>query len=180
MIKIVRHAQSLANAGVRVENSVDVELSADGQAQAENLATQFDVAPDLIIVSDAMRTKLTAAPLLEKFPDTPVQIMPIYEFYFISGYRMRGTTPADRLALLQEYFEKNDPNYTDGETCESFDHFIARVKSVLDSLDRNKNILMISHGHFINGVRMVIENLPLTVHQFAEMQYVEHCEGVVL
>jgi broad specificity phosphatase PhoE len=179
MIEIVRHAQSLSNAGIQVHNTRTVGLSAEGKQQAELLAARFDSPPDYVIVSDAMRTKLTAAPLLKKFPNLMFCIMPVHEFYFIDNYRMRGKTPEERWALLDEYFAKNDPDYTEG-TGESFNHFIARVREFLDGLDRTKNILIISHGHFINGVKMVAHGLPLTVKQFATMQYVEHCEGIVL
>lgn len=178
MIHIVRHAQSIVNAGQRVENPLQAGLSELGKVQAQKLADSYEVAPDYIIVSDAARTKLTAEPLLKKFPNVMVCVMPVYEFYFISDYRIKGTTPEERWVLLNEYFEKNDPNYKDGENCESFNHFIDRVKEVLRSLDYSKNILMVSHGHFINGVRQVVENHPLTVNQFAKMQYVEHCEGI--
>jgi broad specificity phosphatase PhoE len=178
MLKIIRHAQSTANAGIPTNDITAVGLSELGKTQAQQFADDVHTAPDLIIVSDAARTQLTAAPLLEKFPNVPVQTMPVYEFYFISDYRLKGTTPQQRRIMLDDYFAKNYPGYTDGENCESFNHFIERVKAVLGGMDYTKNILMISHGHFINGVRQIIENLPLTVDEFAKLQYVEHCEGV--
>ena len=176
MINITRHAQSTVNAGQRVENPLMAGLSELGREQASGLADKYESPPDLIIVSDAPRTQLTALPLLEKFPNVPVKTMPVYEFYFICNYRIRSTTAEERKKMLDEYFAREDPNYIDGGNCESFDNFILRVKEVLGSLDHNKNILIISHGHFINGVKMVMESLPLTVRQFAEMQYVEHTE----
>ena len=173
---IARHAQSIVNAGRRVKDPFNAGLSELGKRQARDLAAQYDSGPDLIIVSEAPRTQLTARPLLEKFPNTQVQVMPVYEFYFINDYRIKSTTVEERKKMLDEYFAMNDPDYVDGGSCESFNHFIARVRKVIDSLDYSKNTLIISHGHFINGIRMVTEGLPLTVHQFAEMEYVEHAQ----
>ena len=180
MNKIIRHAQSTVNAGQRISDPREAVLSDLGRQQALKLTDDYTSAPDLVIVSDAPRTKLTVAPLLKKFPGVPVRTMPIYEFYFIADYRIKGTTPQERRALLDEYFRKNDPNYIDGKNCESFNAFIQRVIEVLDSLEHLENTLMVSHGHFINGVRQVVEGRPLTLDQFASMKYVDHCEGVVI
>jgi cytidyltransferase-like protein len=176
VIQIARHAQSVVNAGRRVRDNLNAGLSPLGKIQAVELADKFAAPPDLIIVSNALRTRLTVVPLLKKFPNIPVRVMPVQEFYFINGYRVKGTTVEERKKMLREYFKRDDANYVDGADSESFDHFIRRVKNFLSSLDRSKNTLVISHGHFINGVRIIVEKLPETVHQFAEMQYVEHAE----
>jgi len=176
MIHITRHAQSISNAGFRVESQHHAMLSELGIAQACELATQFCNPPDMIILSDTPRNVLTAAPLLEKFPNVPVEFWPVHEFYFINNDKMKNTIFEERKVLLDEYFARNDPDFTDGPECESFNQFIARVQNFIRRLDRSKNILIISHGHFINGVLMVTKGLPLTVQQFSKMQYIEHAE----
>lgn len=176
MIQLCRHAQSVSNAGARVENPKDAPLSDLGTAHAHELAARFDAAPDLIVVSDSLRTQLTVAPLMEKFPGTKMEIWPVHEFYFIRNYRIKNTTTDERRAMLMEYFAKNDPDFVDGPGCESFNQFVARIRDFLGRLDRSKNILVISHGHFVNGVKMLVNNIPPSVENFGKLEYVEHVE----
>ena len=70
-VYFIRHGESQSNAGEKTEHPQSVNLTARGITEAFNRAAGWDEKPDLIVTSAYTRTKQTAAPLIEKFPDTP-------------------------------------------------------------------------------------------------------------
>jgi len=176
MIHITRHAQSVSNAGLVVDVPSLAPLSIDGEQQARDLADAITDAPDLIVTSVTLRSVQTAAPLSEKFPTVPVEIWPVHEFYFIPSEKIVNTSFDERRQMLAEYFDRNDPDFVGGAGCESFNQFIARVREFLARLDHSKNIIIVSHGHFMRGLQLVQSGEAITVENFGKLGYIEHCE----
>lgn len=153
-IHLVRHAESTSNAGLPTQDAASIVLSDKGRLQAEHLATQVMDAPDLIVVSPYLRTRLTAAPLCEKFPQAPVEEWPVHEFTYLAPACYAGTTEAERAAPARAYWERLDPEYRDGGLGESFASLIRRVDALhqrLLDLPAPRGTLVFSHGLFIRA-----------------------------
>ena len=182
MIYLIRHAESIGNAGARTDKHSDVPLSELGRKQAEILAQKIDFCPDLIVVSPFLRTCQTAQPLLQKYPNAPVEIWPVQEFSFLDHNRCRNTTEDDRRPLRQAYYARNDFDYVDGEGAESFNQLLTRVDGMLVRLRKlaDKNVIVFTHGNFLRAVVMRTNKLPLTFETFLSLPIVENTAIVPL
>jgi len=72
-IWIIRHGQSQSNAGLATMGPHENALSELGDRQSRCIPTAVKQTPDLIVTSPYLRTQLTAQPLIEQFPHTPVE-----------------------------------------------------------------------------------------------------------
>ena len=86
-VYLIRHAESVSNAGERTASHGGAELSSEGRRQAEALTARIGFCPDLIVVSPFVRTRQTAEPLRQKYPDVPVEEWPVQEFSFLDADR---------------------------------------------------------------------------------------------
>ena len=112
---------------------------------------------DLIVVSPFVRTRQTAEPLRQKYPDVPVEEWPVQEFSFLDADRCADTTQEERRPLAEAYFARNDPDYVDGKDAESFNQLLARVDDMLTRLralpGENKTVVF-THGNFMRAARL--------------------------
>ena len=158
----IRHAESQSNADKSFKSddfaSATVPLSKHGIKQAEELADDFSVEPDLIVVSPYARAKQTAEPLIKKYPNVPVEEWPIQEFTYLSLDRCVGTTILERKPWVDEYWEKGDPFYSDGDGAESWDDFMGRAFGTVEMVKsrEEKFIVLFSHEFFIAAVRYIL------------------------
>jgi len=176
-----RHAQSLANAdkNYKADNfSVPlVPLSDLGLKQAEEVVSCFDSAPDLIITSSYIRTKQTADHLIKKYPNTPQEEWEdIREFTYLSLDRCFNTTFSEREPFKEEYWNRNDPNYNDGEGAESFSDFINRTRNAIEILKNRKEnfIVLFSHEFTILAVRYLLDKNPKDITSKEMREYREY------
>jgi probable phosphoglycerate mutase len=166
---LVRHAESYGNSGGQTATPQSIELTEAGKQQAEGLADEISNKPDLIITSPFIRTLQTAEPLLAKFPEAKHEQWPVYEFTYICPAKCHNTSMEDRMPLVMEYWDRNDPNYCDGDGAESFFSFINRVANFAKKLKNRPErfIVVFSHYQFIaaydwfNG----LEQSPITAEQ---------------
>ncbi len=170
MIYMIRHAESMSNAGARTSSHGGAVLSENGKKQALALAEKLNFRPDLIVVSPFVRTRQTAAPLLEKYPETPVEVWPVQEFSFLDADRCNNTTQEERLPWVEAYFARNDPDYVDERDAESFNQMLSRVDDMLARLRklRKRNVVVFSHGNFMRAVRLRLHNLPPELPVFVQ------------
>lgn len=156
---LIRHAQSLANMGQRTSDPQHNALTEEGAKQAQKLASSFLEKPELIVYSSYERTYLTAKPLILKYPDVPTeQWNNIHEFTYLNHDHCSNTTPQERLPLVISYWNKLDPNYSDGGNAESFSQMLVRIKTMLKNLkERKENFIVIfTHGQFIETTKIVL------------------------
>src|SRR5713226_5749395 len=66
---LIRHGESQSNAGLPTLSPVFPGLTKRGIVQAESIAQAFTRVPSLIITSRYKRTKQTALPTTERFPN---------------------------------------------------------------------------------------------------------------
>lgn len=114
--------------------------------------------PDLIVVSPFIRTRQTAQPLIDLYPEIPVEEWPVQEFTYLDFACCVGMTAEQRAPLVREYWERNDPDHIDGESSESFAQFIDRVDLFLFRCrDVRGRLCGFSHTMFMQAVRMRME-----------------------
>ena len=70
MILLIRHGESLANAGGIVDNHITIPLTEKGYQQAYKVSLEINTKPDLIITSAYTRARETAKYTIEKYNDT--------------------------------------------------------------------------------------------------------------
>jgi broad specificity phosphatase PhoE len=158
-IILVRHGQSVTNAGGRAADQVSNALTELGRAQAVRFAERIDCKPALIVVSPFLRAQQTSEPLRQMFPDVPVEEWPIQEFSFLNPALHRGTSELDRESHVVAYWQREDPAYADGPEAESFAMFLDRAREMIRRLvqrDAGGCIVVFTHGYFMQAVRMVL------------------------
>lgn len=153
-IRLIRHAESLANIGSSTSTPKDIPLSEKGFEQAKILAASTAVRPDLVIVSSYLRSRQTAESLINKFPNTLMETLMVQEFTYLSISRCRNTTHQERKPLVQEFWTRNDPHYCDGEQAESLAEFFQRVENFLLQMSERRFELafVYTHEQFIKAL----------------------------
>jgi len=160
-IYLVRHAESISNAGERTKNHDKIPLSKKGKLQAKELVDTLKIIPNLIVVSSYIRTYDTALPFIKKYKDTPVEIWDTHEFTYLNPKEYNNTTSHERWESIQRYWNKSDIHYKNSHDVESFHSFTERIKKFLERLKerKEKNIVVFSHGRFIKGVQLYLEKI---------------------
>ncbi len=158
-IWFIRHAESASNAGFKTSDSATIPITKLGQKQAEEVAKLIDKSPDLIIHSKFLRTLQTAKPTIEKYPDIPIEVLPIHEFDFLARSKCVDLNAEQRKPMVQAYWERNDPEYIDGDGAESFIGFTERIIATLKSLELKEErfILVFTHGHVIRAIHQYFD-----------------------
>ncbi|MDQ1450957.1 MAG: hypothetical protein QOK38_823, partial [Acidobacteriaceae bacterium] len=155
-IILVRHGQSVTNAGGRSADQVSNPLTELGRAQAREFADRFDCKPTLFVTSSFLRAQQTSEPLRQRFPDVPVEEWPIHEFSFLNSALHRGTSEADREPHVVAYWQREDPAYSDGPDGESFTFFLDRAREAIRRLISSNPggcIVVFTHGFFMQAIR---------------------------
>ena len=155
MIYLIRHAESVSNAGLATDKVHEIPLTEKGIQQSIDLLERIPEKPDLIVVSPYLRAQQTAMPLIEKYPDVPVEIWDVQEFTYLDEHRCAGTTPDERLEIRKEYFAHNDPDFIHGKGAESFNQMLKRVDEMfvkLRKIEPHKFVVIFTHGQFIRTV----------------------------
>lgn len=160
-IRLIRHAESLANAGAATSTPRDIPLSEKGHVQARLLADSITDEPELIVLSPYVRTGETARPLLKRFPDCPVETLPIQEFTYLAISRCRNTTYEQRKPMVEEFWTRCDPFYSDGDQAESLAELVGRAKEFLRRIPEmpGELVFVFTHEQFIKTLMWVVLNL---------------------
>ncbi len=169
----IRHGESEANAGLPTIDPVRVKLTARGREQADHVAGSFHRPPSSIVTSSYERAKETAAPTRRRFPHAGYEEWEtLREFTYLALTEKQQTTKRDRQPLVDAYWERLDPCYTDGADVESFRQFIGRVYSALESLKHCHTdfIAVFSHEQFIMAACWLLMTQPKLLNAQA-MQY---------
>jgi 2,3-bisphosphoglycerate-dependent phosphoglycerate mutase len=157
---LIRHGQSVANAGGRTSDHDTNPLTELGRTQASDFAGRVPCTPTLIVVSPFLRTQQTAAPLRQRFPEVPVEEWPIQEFTFLDPTNHKDTTEEDRQPQVTSYWQRQDPAFIGGPGAESFAQFLDRAREAAHRIvTRNPAggcIVIFTHGYFMQAFRLVM------------------------
>lgn len=187
VVRLVRHAQSAANAGLSTTAPDTIPLTDLGRLQAQALADSMVSVPDLIVASSFERARDTAIPTAKRYSSVPFEIWDVEEFTYLSPERFAGTTQADRKPMVDSYWGAGDQSLIDGSGAESFVELLERAKMMLDQLGHSdaKSVLIFSHGQFIRAVAWFIQHgeeagSPDMMRRFRELDVGEplvNCAG---
>ena len=152
-VYLVRHGESESNAGLRTSAPHATRITDRGRDQADRFAYGFDQIPQLIVTSPFLRTKQTAVPFRQRFSLAGHEEWPVQEFIRLTPGHWEGTTHEERMPKINEYWERADPTYVDGEGAESFAGMLERVRNMLRLLEdeRADRIVVFTHGHFMQA-----------------------------
>lgn len=153
----IRHGESTGNAGLPTDDLTRIALTDKGHEQARRIAAEWTEAPTLIALSPYLRTHLTAQPTCERFPQVPVQVLPMEEFTYLEPSRWRGTTRDQRLPHIEAYWQRADPDHQDGPGAESYNTLLRRVRQTLAQLQQlppDALVYAFSHGQFMQALRL--------------------------
>lgn len=167
-IWLIRHGESIANAGEPTQDHAAIPLSEKGLQQAQELALAIPSAPDLIVTSPFLRAQQTAMPTIGRFPQAHTGIWDcIHEFVYLAPATCVGTTFAQRRPRVIAYWRKLDPDYIDGEGAESYRQLMERIQSTISLLQRRPEqfILLFTHGQFIRNFLLAYEHPQWTAEQ---------------
>ncbi len=162
-IYLVRHGESLANAGYRTTDPGQIPLTERGQRQAENIVPLLPVVPDLIVTSRYRRTKETAQPTLTHFPHAAHEEWPVHEFTYLSPLHCKNMNTEERLPLVNQYWERGGAFYIDGPGAESWASFVDRAENVCTRLqhEEREEIVLFTHAQFTKMVLSIaLETRP--------------------
>jgi broad specificity phosphatase PhoE len=147
---LIRHGESESNAGLPTNGPGAAPLTPLGRAQAERTAATFNEPPALIVSSAFVRSRETARPTRDRFPEVPYEEWPVQEFTFLGSLHGPGTTNAERRPHTIAYWERCDPAFAN-DGGESFKDVVARARDLLDRLARRPGGLtaVFTHGLFM-------------------------------
>ena len=154
-ILLIRHGESQSNAGLPTSRTEDIALTDKGNEQARQIARyleDFQITPELIVISPYLRAIQTAAPTTLSFPSVPTtDTWPVQEFNYLSSWINTNSTVQDRHQYVEEYWTLSDPKYVDSSGSETFQQFIHRVAEVMHRLKKTRQnpIAIFSHQQFI-------------------------------
>lgn len=157
-ILLVRHGQSLANAGGVPPDHITNPLTELGHEQAREFAERFSSEPTLFLVSPFLRARQTSVPLVERFPAAPVEEWPVHEFHYLDPARHNGTSEEQQMPHIEEYWERCDPAYFDGVGAESFTAFLERTRDTIKRLSRLNTggfVVVFTHGFVMQAFRLL-------------------------
>jgi 2,3-bisphosphoglycerate-dependent phosphoglycerate mutase len=151
-IWLIRHAQSTANRGIWSNEPQKIALSEQGQQQAQQLAQSITQKPELIVVSPFLRTLETAQPIIDRWPNVPLQVWPIQELVYLSPSHFAAVTPSEQNIMKETYWQRLDPFFCDGQGAESFANFVERLHNFHRRLSACYGFtLVIGHGQFFKA-----------------------------
>ncbi len=185
-VYIIRHAESISNAGEKTENQNTVPLSEKGKIQAKELAERLNVIPELIVVSQYSRTTETAMPFIEKHPSIPIETWDVHEFIYLDPKIYSGTTAEQRFESVKKYWNEASVHYKEADGSESFSEMTKRIAKLINDLKERpeKIITIFSHARFIQAIKLYIEKVKelgrynLTDEELNELKEI-HREEIV-
>ncbi len=146
---LVRHGQSVSNAGLRTVRPHLTELTRVGEAQACLTAAVLPE-PRLIACSLYHRARATAQPFIDRWPAVPCIEWPVQEFTFLDPTAWDGTTAVERRPAAEAYWERADPHFAESDGAESFAQLLERIDLVRHDCEAlgHGPIVVFTHGLF--------------------------------
>ncbi|MEA5574298.1 histidine phosphatase family protein [Calothrix sp. UHCC 0171] len=153
LVWLIRHGESEANAGFPTDEQTNIQITEKGHQQAKQVASFFSQQPSLIVTSPFLRTKQTAQTTIDRFSSVAQAEWQVQEFNYLATARRKNTTLAERKPMAEEYWQRNDPFYVDGEGAESFAEMMSRVHSLQMQIQdlQEEFVAIFTHGMFMRA-----------------------------
>jgi broad specificity phosphatase PhoE len=134
-LTLIRHAQSVSNAGGLTQPHMGLPLTAHGHLQARALAATLAGPASAVAVSRFVRAQQTAAPYCQQFNLDPHVDADLDEFSLIDAALIEGLDGAQRKPFVQAYWADPDLHRRLGEHADTFAEFVARVRRFQGRMD---------------------------------------------
>lgn len=170
-IHLIRHAESRSNAWLPTDHPGTVPITELWKQQAQNLADNWTIEPDLIVYSMYDRTYQTAKPLIDKYPHVKtLQSEIIHEFTYLDAARYKWTTWPQRAWWRKLFWENPDIMYKDSPTSESIFDLFTRVDETIKLLQSFywKEVAVFSHWQFIYTLLEALKDPTFTTRADAK------------
>lgn len=129
-IYLIRHAESLANAGGKSLPDREIPLSEKGQQQAQELIQRLPKAR-AVFTSEFLRTQQTAAPYLTHYHLAAQPLPCLNEFSYLPFAKIAGLNAQQRRPISQQFWQQAEPNYQLSPDVDSFAQFNQRIEDFL-------------------------------------------------
>ncbi|MCL2524165.1 MAG: histidine phosphatase family protein [Betaproteobacteria bacterium] len=129
---LIRHGESLANAGGITMEHAAIPLTELGHQQAQALAALLPPEPAGVWVSPFLRAQETARPYCARTSRSPVILTLLHEFETIDPDLLQGMTGQERRPIADAYWQQCDPDRRMGARAETFREFARRVQIFCD------------------------------------------------
>ena len=130
-LTLVRHGQSLANAGGLTMPHADIPLTDAGQAQAHQLVRLLPAAPVRVLTSPFLRARQTAAPYCAHTGMAAQEQPLLQEFDAIDPALLQGMDGAQRRPIADAFWQAGDAHARMGAAAETFHEFGQRVQAYM-------------------------------------------------
>lgn len=181
-IYLIRHGQTVSNAGGKAQRNPEIPLTPLGEQQAKDVA-DWVLAHlgklDSIGVSPFIRTHQTAAPLVATTGIQPTVIEGLQEFNYLSFDHIADLPATSRRAMAHDYWASKSPDDVDGGErgdAESFNAFNARIDKVIDTFSEmpDGNHVVYAHGLWLSMLLWRLLSLPMndadTMRRFRQFE----------
>ncbi len=161
-----------------------IPLSPKGNAQALEMAQDFNLAPNLIITSRFTRTQQTALPLVKKYQNvSSIDVWAsVNEFTYLNPTSCINTTSTERKARRDEYWQRCDPDYKDGFEAEIFNGLLRRARSTIERLKKIERdfIVVFTHALFMQVINVLLtdnkEDVRSLMARFRDLPQFDNCD----
>src|ERR1019366_1092740 len=126
-LTLIRHAQSVSNAGGLTQPHQAIPLTAHGHTQARALGATLAPA-SAVAVSRFVRAQQTAAPYCQRFNLDPQVDADLDEFSLIDAVLIEGLDGAQRKPFVRAYWADPDLHRRLGDHADTFAEFVERVR----------------------------------------------------
>lgn len=149
---LIRHGESLANAGLPTADPTSIPLTPRGHEQAEAIAANLVIKPDLIASSPFVRARQTSVPLRKLHPDVQTETWAVQEYIFFNLQGAPATTGAERKPLVEAFWQRCDP-FEKQPNAESFAEFWNRVVIFSQQVEQfsGRHLVVFTHGFFMRA-----------------------------
>ena len=160
----IRHGETDWNRQQRFQGQIDVPLNATGLAQAQRLADRLaDEAADVLVCSDLLRTRQTAAPLAAAWGLDPLHEPGVREqsFGVLEGLDV-PTIKARHPDLWADWLvHRADFALPGGESIRQFSGRVLRAVQAMAQAHAGRTVAVVTHGGVLDMLWRSAKALPL-------------------
>lgn len=162
-VYMVRHAECVGNVEDRLTGRVDFELTDKGREQAEELAKKFnDIKFDAVYSSPEKRAVHTGMPTAKMQNLDIIIDKDLAEMYFgeYDGFTWKEVNKINPLIKQGQITKNVIQGISNQETTEQVEKRMCRAVSKIVSSNKEKTILIVSHGVAIEAYLRSITKVP--------------------
>jgi broad specificity phosphatase PhoE len=162
-LTLIRHAQSVSNAGGLTQPHQAIPLTAHGHMKARALGATLAGPASAVSVSRFVRAQQTALPYCQRFNLDPQIDADLDEFSLIDAALIEGLDGAQRKPFVQAYWADPDLHRRLGARADTFAEFVERVRRFRGRMDTLQDgTVIFGHGIWLAMLQWHLEGQGVT------------------